>query len=245
MLSKGAAKKVTIYLNEDTQRHLGPLYESILSFLMNKGVAGATATRALAGFGAHRELHTPKIEVLAEHLPIRIEFIETAEKVDEILPTLYDMVTDGLIEVQDTNVVKIAMKEKRAAAAAEPHTRKAGTAKLMRIFLGEADRWHGEPLYEAIVKQLRMMEIAGATVYRGILGYGAKGHTHKQSFFHVVRDMPIMISVVESEEKLTPAASMVEGMIQDGLIVISEVEIVRLANSIPPEEDAIARIPGR
>ena len=113
MLSKGIAKKVTIYLNEDTQHHLTPLYESLLAFLVHKGVSGATVTRALSGFGAHRIIHTPKIEVLAEHLPVRLEFIETAEKVEELLPTLYDMVTDGLIEIQDTTVVKIAAKEKR------------------------------------------------------------------------------------------------------------------------------------
>src|SRR5215470_7666 len=124
MLAKGAAKKVTIYVNEDTQRHLSPLYESILSFLMHKGVAGATATRALAGFGGHGVLHTPKVEVLADHLPIRIEFVETAEKVDELLPALYDMVSDGLIEVQDTTVVKVAMKDKRATQPKTPHTRK-------------------------------------------------------------------------------------------------------------------------
>ncbi len=243
MLAKGAAKKVTIYVNEDTQRHLNPLYESILSFLMHKGVAGATATRALAGFGGHGVLHTPKVEVLAEHLPIRIEFVETAAKVEELLPTLYEMVTDGMIEVQDTTVVKVAMKDKRTAEPKRPHTRKAGKAKLMRIFLGEADRWHGEPLYDAIVKQLRMMDIAGATVYRGILGYGAKGHTHKQSFFHVARDLPIMISVVESEEKLKQAAEVVEQMLQDGLIVVSDVDIVRLVHASPPEETANATIP--
>jgi PII-like signaling protein len=243
MLSKGAAKKVTIYVNEDTQRRLNPLYESILSFLMHKGVAGATASRALAGFGAHGVLHTPKVEVLAEHLPIRIEFVETAAKVEELLPTLYEMVTDGMIEVQDTTVVKVAMKDKRAAESKQPHTRKAGKAKLMRIFLGEADRWHGEPLYDAIVKQLRMMDIAGATVYRGILGYGAKGHTHKQSFFHVARDLPIMISVVESEQKLMQAAEVVEQMLQDGLIVVSDVDIVRLVHASPPEESADANLP--
>lgn len=115
----------------------------------------------------------------------------------------------------------------------------------MRIFLGEADRWNGEPLYDAIVKQLRMMDIAGATVYRGILGYGAKGHTHKQSFFHVARDLPIMISVVESEEKLSQAAEAVESMLQDGLIVISDVDIVRLIHSSPPEETSNATIPAR
>jgi PII-like signaling protein len=245
MLAKGAAKKVTIYVNEDTQRHLNPLYESILSFLIHKGVAGATATRALAGFGGHGVLHTPKVEVLAEHLPIRIEFVETAAKVDELLPTLYDMVSDGMIEVQDTTVVKVATKDKRTVEPKQPHTRKAGSAKLMRIFMGEADRWHDEPLYDAIVKQLRMMDISGATVYRGILGYGAKGHTHKQSFFHVAKDMPIMISVVESEEKLKQAAEVIEQMLQDGLIVVSDVDIVRLIHSSPPEEAANATIPTR
>lgn len=245
MLPKGAAKKVTIYLNEDTQHHLGSLYESILLFLMRKGVAGATATRALAGFGVHQVLHTPHVEVLAEHLPIRVEFIDTAAKVDEILPTLYDMVTDGLIEIQDTTVVKAVSKEKRAPEPKQPHARKAGTAKLMRIFMGEADRWHGEPLHDAIVKQLRMMDIAGATVYRGILGYGAKGQTHKQSFFHISQDLPIVISVVESEEKLKQAAAKVEEMLQDGLIVISDVEIVRLVHPGSPEEAADATLPTR
>lgn len=234
MLSKGAAKKVTIYLNEDTQHHLGPLYESILNYLMHKGISGATATRAFAGFGAHKVLHTPKMEALAEHLPIRVEFIDSAEKVEEILPTLYDMVTDGLIEIQDTSIVKVAMKEKRQREAKAAHTREAGKAKLMRIFLGEADRWHDEPLYDAIVKQMRMMEIAGATVYRGIDGYGAKGHSHKKSFFHISRDLPVMISVIESEEKLSQAAAAVEGMLEDGLIVISDVDIVRLVHANLP-----------
>jgi PII-like signaling protein len=243
MLEKGAAKKVTIYVNEDTQRHLSPLYESILSFLMKKGVAGATATRALAGFGAHKVLHTPKMEALAEHLPIRIEFVESAERVEELLPTLYDMVSDGLIEVQDTTVVKAAMQGKTDAEPTPAHTRRTGPAKLMRVYLGEADVWHGEPLYQAIVKQLRTMDIAGATVYRGILGYGAKGHTHKQSFFHVSKDMPILISVLESEEKINRAVEVIEGMLEDGLIAISDVDIVRLVRSMPPEEAPDARIP--
>src|SRR5205823_5950800 len=116
MLTKGPAKKVTIFINEDTQHHMTALHDSIMTFLMHRGISGATATRAFAGFGSHQTLHTPKIEVLAEHLPIRIEFIETPEKVDELLPTLYDMVSDGLIEVQDTTIVKHARK----AAKPEP-----------------------------------------------------------------------------------------------------------------------------
>jgi PII-like signaling protein len=230
MLTKGPAKKVTIFLNEDTQHHMTALHDSLMAFLMHKGVSGATATRAYSGFGSHQMVHTHKVEELTQPLPIRIEFVETPEKVEEVLPTLYEMVTDGLIEVQDTTVVKLAHKSTRPEPKL-PHGRQQGPAKLMRVFMGEADRWHDEPLYDAIVNKLRMMEIAGATVYRGILGYGAKGHQHKKTFFHPTRDVPVMISVIDTDEKIAAAADAIEGMLQDGLIVVSDVDMVRLVRS--------------
>jgi PII-like signaling protein len=235
MLQKGTAKKVTIFINEDTQHHLGSLTDAILTYLLHKGVAGATATRAMAGFGAHHVMHTTKIEVLTEHLPIRIEFIESAQKVDELMPTLYDMVTDGLIEVHDTQVVKVANKE-RPAPPKTPHTVMRGAARMMRIYMGESDKWQGEPLYEAIIKRLRLMDIAGATIYRGILGYGAKGHTHKSGKLPFSHDLPIMISVVDSSEKLNQALSEIESMMQDGIIVLSDVDVIRLVHSRPATE---------
>ena len=237
MLEKGTAKKVTIYVNEDAQHHLGPLYESILTFLLHKGVAGATATRALAGFGAHQVMHTAKIEVLTRHMPIRIEFIESARRVDELLPTLYDMVTDGIIEVQDTEIIKAATPDS-APETKLPHMELKGKARLMRIYLGESDQWEGEPLYDAIVKRLRLMDVAGATVYRGILGYGAKGHTHKGGPLHFSHDLPVMISVVDTGEKLDRAIDAVESMMQDGLIVLSDVDVIRLVHARPESAHA-------
>ncbi len=239
MLKKGPAKKVTIFLNEDTRHHMTALHDAVMTFLLHKGVAGATATRAYSGFGSHQTLHTPKIEVLAEHLPVRIEFVETAERVDEILPALHEMVTDGLIEVQDTTIVK-AVRESKSSETSPPHARKASTAKLLRVFLGEADRWHDEPLYDAIVKKLMLMDIAGTTVYRGILGYGAKGHQHKATFFHPMRDLPVMISVIDTAEKIAAAAQAIEEMIEDGLIVTSDVEAVRLVRGAKTSEAADA-----
>jgi len=239
MLQKGTAKKVTIFINEDTQHHLSSLCDSILTFLLHKGVSGATATRAMAGFGAHQVMHTTKIEVLTEHLPIRIEFIESAQRVDELMPTLYDMVTDGVIEVQDTQVVKVANKE-RPSPPKGPHTEMRGRARLMRIYMGEADKWDGEPLYEAILKRLRLLDIAGATVYRGILGYGAKGHTHKGGRIPFSHDLPIMISVVDSEEKLSKALNEIESMMLDGIIVLSDVDVIRLVHSQPAGESSHA-----
>jgi PII-like signaling protein len=230
MLTKGPAKKVTIFINEDTQRHMTALHDAIMTFLMHKGVSGATATRAYSGFGTHQLMHTPKVEALAEHLPIRIEFIETPEKVDEVLPTLYEMVSDGLIEVQDTTVVKLARRPARPEAKI-PHEIKQGPAKLLRVYMGEADKWHDAPLYDAIVRKLIMLDIAGATVYRGILGYGAKGHQRKATFLHPTRDLPVMVSVIDTAEKIALAAAAVEEMIEDGLIVTSEVDMVRMVRS--------------
>lgn len=114
----------------------------------------------IAGFGANQLVHTTDIEELTQHLPIRIEFVEVSAQVDQLLPTLYDMVSDGLSEVQDTMVVKAAIKERNTEPKL-PHAKQHGKAKLMRIYLGEADPWKGEPLYEAIVKQLRRLEISG------------------------------------------------------------------------------------
>jgi PII-like signaling protein len=228
MLSQGPAKKVTIFVNEDAQYHHTPVYDAVLEFLMHKGVSGATAMRPFSGFGSHGTLHSSETELRSEHLPVRVEFVDTAEKVEEVLPTLYEMVSDGLIEVQDTEVVKYTRQAAKSGPK-PPRERTQGPAKVLRVFIGEADKWHGEPLYDAIVKKLRMMNIAGATVARGILGYGAKGHEHRTSFLHISRDLPILITVIDSAEKIALAADAIEGMVGDGLMVITDADVVRLA----------------
>src|ERR1035437_7190891 len=116
------------------------------------------------------------------------------------------MVTHGVSEVQDTNVVKVASTE-RPSPPKEPHVEMRGTARVMRIYMGESDRWQDEPLYEAMVKRLRLMDSVAATVYRGILGYGLKGHTHRSGRLPFSHDLPVMISVVDTEEKLAKAVN--------------------------------------
>lgn len=242
MLPKGGAKKVTIYLNQDTRTHLEPLWSAILGFLRHKHVAGATLLRAAAGFGAHEQIHDPRSEYIAEHSPVQIEFIETPQRVDELLPTLYEMVTDGLVTVQDLTVVKSCANDAKPRRI-EPGTAKrivTTTAKLVRIYLGESDKSTDEPLYQAIVKKLRMMDFAGATVYKGILGYGAKGHTHKAGRFHLSHDLPIMISIVEKPERVSELLQVVAEMMQDGIIVTSDVELHHIVHELPSSGELIA-----
>lgn len=236
MLPKGPAKKVTIWVNEDTRHHLEPLWMAVFEYLRHKRIAGASVLRTKLAFGDRKRAHSADAPETPEY-SYRIEFIESVERVEEVLPTLYEMVIDGLIEVQDTTVVK-SVNQHRAPAAAPaeptPVERKQQKAKMMRIFLGERDKWHGEPLYDAIVKRLRMIDIAGATVYRGIMGYGAKGETHRPHLLHISEDLPIMISVVDSVEKILEAEPIVEAMLQDGLIVVSDVDVIRLIHPRGP-----------
>ncbi len=107
MLTRGKAQKVTVYLNEDTSSTEGFLYEQVMKFLYDQEIAGATLIRTQEGFGSHHLRH----EVTRRSLPVRIEFIDSPEIVEAILPALSEMVTDGLIELQDTTIVKAEKSE--------------------------------------------------------------------------------------------------------------------------------------
>jgi uncharacterized protein len=110
MLHPGLAKKVTIHLNEDTVSKLDFLYNEIFSFLYKRGVAGASLLRPHAGFGSHHRLHGAEHGYTAsEHMPVRIEFIDSPERVADLLPDLCDLLSDGLIEAHDTMVYKSAV----------------------------------------------------------------------------------------------------------------------------------------
>lgn len=105
MLSTGKAVKVTIYLSDGAKHHGVPVYGSILDFLFHSGVAGATATKGVAGFGAKHRLHSAHILEISDHLPVKIEFIETRAMVDAILPELEKRTGSGLIEVQEISII--------------------------------------------------------------------------------------------------------------------------------------------
>jgi PII-like signaling protein len=109
VLIPGPAKKVTIHLNEDTSSRSDYLSHEILSLLLKQGVAGATVLRPEAGFGSHHRIHTQEGGAdTAQHMPLRIEFIDTERNVAILLPLLQELVTDGLIEAQDTVILKAA-----------------------------------------------------------------------------------------------------------------------------------------
>lgn len=233
MLPRGPARKVTIYVNQDTHAHAEPLWSTILTFLRSKHCSGATVFWADMGFGSHEQFHNPRSEYAGEHRPVRIEFIETVERVEELLPTLYEMVTDGLIAVQEVQVIKSISKDRKTPEPEAPRKIVTAPAKLVRIYLCESDKYKDEPLYEAIIKRLHMKGFSGATVYRAILGYGVRGHTHKGGRFHIAHDLPVMVSIIERPERISELMQIVSSVMKDGLIVTSDVELQQIVHEMP------------
>lgn len=232
MLKAGPAQKVSIYVGEDHRYHGQSSYSAILDFLFYRGVAGANVIRGIAGFGADHHLHTTKIERLTEDLPVKIEFIESPGIVQELLPKLYELAGTGLIEVQDTRVVKPAEKEpsRKNVPAAAPALKRESKAKLMRIFVGENDKWRDKPLHRALLESMRANDIAGVTVYHGILGYGANRRIHRDTALHLSHDRPVMLSVVDTEEKLRAYFPILDSMVQQGLVVLSDVDVIKYSH---------------
>jgi PII-like signaling protein len=110
MLTSGKAVKVSIYLGDGAKHHGIPVYTSLLDFLFHSGVYGASVFKGIAGFGSTHRIHSAHILEISDHLPIKIEFVETREKVDALLPELEQRTGCGIIEIQETTVVIPAKK---------------------------------------------------------------------------------------------------------------------------------------
>jgi len=103
----------------------------------------------------------------------------------------------------------------------------AENGKLLRIFIGESDRWHHQPLYEAIVLKARELGLAGATVLRGPMGFGAHSRLHTAKILRLSLDLPVVIEIVDSEEKINQLLPHLDEMVQEGLVTLESVQVLK------------------
>jgi PII-like signaling protein len=102
-----------------------------------------------------------------------------------------------------------------------------GEAKLLRIFIGESDKWQGRPLHEAIVLEAKRQGLAGATVFKGVMGFGAHSRIHSAKVLQLSEDLPLMIEIVDSEEKIRAFLPLLDTMVREGLVTLERVEVIR------------------
>jgi len=102
-----------------------------------------------------------------------------------------------------------------------------GEAKLLRIFVGESDRHGGRPLYEAIVLEAKRQGLAGATVFKGFMSFGAHSRIHTAKVLQLSEDLPVMVEIVDAEEKIRAFLPVLDEMVKEGLVTLEKVEVIR------------------
>ena len=98
--------------------------------------------------------------------------------------------------------------------------------QLLRIFIGESDRGDGKPLYEALVLKAREMGLAGATMLRGLMGYGAASRIHTSKILRLSEDLPVIVEIVDSQEKIASFLLVIDEMVQEGLVTVEKVHVL-------------------
>jgi PII-like signaling protein len=106
-------------------------------------------------------------------------------------------------------------------------------AVLLRIFIGESDRWHHQPLYEAIVKKARELQLAGATVLRGPMGFGKSSRLHTAKILRLSMDLPIVIEIVDTEEAVNRFLPVLDEMMGGGLVTLEKMKVIRYRHIEP------------
>jgi PII-like signaling protein len=105
--------------------------------------------------------------------------------------------------------------------------------QLLRIFVGESDKCEGKPLYEALVLKAREVGLAGATMLRGLMGYGAASRVHTAKILRLSEDLPVIVEIVDSQEKIASFLPMIDEMIQEGLVTLERVQIILYRHNMP------------
>nr|WP_284708672.1 DUF190 domain-containing protein [Sporomusa sphaeroides] len=109
----------------------------------------------------------------------------------------------------------------------------ASQAKRLRIYIGESDHWKRQSLYHAIVRKAKELDMAGATVFRGIMGYGANSRIHTASIVDLSSDLPILLELIDSEEYIAKLLPFLDDMLEEGMVTIDDVEVVKYGHKPP------------
>ena len=220
-----------------------PTHERILNAATHHRLAGATILKGIVGFGSQGLLHESAWH-LAEHLPVIVEIVDTS---DRILPFLDELQrqqsTGGLVTLERAAVMMYRPRDGNPAPTLHladmlqplstlpkisegPDMTINQNGVLLRVFIGESDRHDHKPLYEAILHQAKQLGLAGATVLRGIEGFGANSQVHRAGILALSTDLPIVIEIVDSEDKIKLLLPHLEKMVGEGMITMEYVVVL-------------------
>jgi PII-like signaling protein len=241
-----------------------PAAETLVERARREGLAGATVLKGILGLDVDGQLLESRPWALIEPLPVIVEFVDAPAAIGRFLATVSEVVADGLATLERGHV--LVYRHSREAAGRSPMPlevpgripplstlpspeefpimKLSEEGQLLRVFIGESDTWAGEPLYRAIVLKARELGLAGATVLRGPMGFGANSRVHTSKLLELSTDLPVVIEIVDRAERIQTLLPFLDEVVDEGLITIETVRVLRYrhnvgvspaASSQPPE----------
>ena len=232
-----------LYMRSADLYHFAPAYERVVQQAAKHKLSGVTVLRGIMGFGSRGLISHSEFKLVGDS-PVIVECLDDGEKITAFLNDITEnIVRRGMATLERAGVVMYRSGEHKTPnqtellSAIKPlstlpdlqevlnmHTDSTGV--LLRIFIGESDRFEHKPLHEAIVKKARELGISGATVLQGSMGFGANSVIHNDRVLAMSSDLPIVIEIVDARDKIEQLLPLLDNMVQDGMITMEEVRIV-------------------
>jgi uncharacterized protein len=233
-------------------RHgMQPLYEWVVETAHREGLQGATVLKGFYGLRPDGSILAEHAWAISQELPVVVEVVDEAARIEVLLARVEPLFRDGVITLERAHVLRYGAGLRQARSVVTGRNVLGTTARsqatgvrtmrvpengvLLRIFIGESDRepGRGRPLFEAIVRRARDAHLAGATVLRGPMGFGRHSRMHTSKLLELSTDLPIVIEIVDTEDKVEAFLPAVDELVTEGLVTLEAVRIVRYVSPEP------------
>jgi PII-like signaling protein len=221
--------------------------EELVRRARKEGIAGATVLRGILGLDVNGNLLESSAWSLVEHVPVVVEMVDSAQAIGRFLATVAEVVHEGVATLERARVLlyrhghgetgrgPIASRvpgrvpDLSTVPSPEefPAMQLSEDGQLLRIFIGESDSWEGTPLYRAIVLKAKELGLAGATVLRGPMGFGANSRLHTTRVLELSTDLPIIVEIVDTAAKVEGLLPFLDQVVHEGMITIEAVRVLR------------------
>jgi PII-like signaling protein len=248
MKLEGEQTLLRVYLR-NTDKHgwfAAPAAETLVYRAKGEGLAGATVLRGTFGLDATGKLLESSPWSLVEHVPVIVEIVDGPRAIGRFLPVVAELVLEGLATLERGHVLLYRQSREASAKAAMrlqvpgpvtpfstlpcpeefPIMKLSEEGQLLRVFIGESDVHHGQPLYRAIVMKARELGLAGATVLRGPMGFGANSRVHTTKLLELSTDLPVLVEIVDVAAKIQSILPFLDEVVAEGLITIEGVRVL-------------------
>jgi hypothetical protein len=224
-----------------------PMYQWIVETARRDGLQGATVLKGVAGLRPNGAVLVESPWKLAQELPVIVEVVDTAARIQALLAKVEPVFREGTITLERARVLVYradgasgghvvpevnVVESQDDSAAWEVKTMKLPEeGVLLRIFIGEGDKEPGRdrPLYQALVHRAREAQLAGATVLKGPLGFGKHSRVHSAKLLELSSDLPIVVEIVDAEEKIKAFLPVVDALVTEGLVTLETVRVLKYA----------------